>query len=299
MGIRNLLKFVDSAIVNGNHQDLVGLKLGIDTSCFIHKAVNYDDYIRYITLLKDLFAKCECQEFWVLDGKRPEAKKETCERRALEQEKRGSLKIDEEVMARVRDCLADRTVIQAPGEADAQLAYMANNGIIDAVVTEDSDLIVYGCSKIFFKLKPFGDCTVYERKRLDLKGLDFHVFRWACILAGCDYFPGGFKGLGLAKATVLLQKVKPEPPYNFAELRRVLNTLKGVDANFVRSFLLAEHTFLHQRVADLVSGEIKPLNNYTEYDEIFSVPIELVEPLESEMFIAMQDLSQCEMEIKV
>lgn len=39
--------------------------------------------------------------------------------------------------------------IVAPYEADAQLAYLALNNIVDAVVTEDSDLIVYGCPRVF------------------------------------------------------------------------------------------------------------------------------------------------------
>lgn len=34
-------------------------------------------------------------------------------------------------------------VIVAPYEADAQMAYLANTGYVDAVITEDSDLLVY------------------------------------------------------------------------------------------------------------------------------------------------------------
>lgn len=35
--------------------------------------------------------------------------------------------------------------IVAPYEADAQLAYLALTGDVDAVITEDSDLLPYGC----------------------------------------------------------------------------------------------------------------------------------------------------------
>jgi exonuclease-1 len=42
--------------------------------------------------------------------------------------------------------------VVAPYEADAQLAALANlgkeNGGIAAVITEDSDLLAYGCSKV-------------------------------------------------------------------------------------------------------------------------------------------------------
>jgi len=38
--------------------------------------------------------------------------------------------------------------IIAPYEADAQLAYLAKKKIIDIVITEDSDLILFGCPKV-------------------------------------------------------------------------------------------------------------------------------------------------------
>ena len=40
----------------------------------------------------------------------------------------------------------------SPYEADGQLAYFANQGYIDLIVTEDSDLVAYGASPILFKL---------------------------------------------------------------------------------------------------------------------------------------------------
>ena len=39
--------------------------------------------------------------------------------------------------------------IVAPYEADAQLAFL-NRFYVDAVITEDSDLIVFGCDKVIF-----------------------------------------------------------------------------------------------------------------------------------------------------
>lgn len=37
------------------------------------------------------------------------------------------------------------TIVDSPNEADAQLAYLAYKGLVDAIITEESDLIVYGC----------------------------------------------------------------------------------------------------------------------------------------------------------
>lgn len=46
--------------------------------------------------------------------------------------------------------MKDVNVIVAPYEADAQLAYLSQNKIVDVVVTQDSDLIVFGCEKVEF-----------------------------------------------------------------------------------------------------------------------------------------------------
>jgi len=48
--------------------------------------------------------------------------------------------------------------IVAPHEADAQLAFLNRQGIAQVVITEDSDLILFGCTqviiiKILLKIK--------------------------------------------------------------------------------------------------------------------------------------------------
>ena len=41
--------------------------------------------------------------------------------------------------------------VVAPYEADAQLAYLEKEGLVDGIITEDSDLIIYGCKKILYR----------------------------------------------------------------------------------------------------------------------------------------------------
>jgi len=43
--------------------------------------------------------------------------------------------------------------IIAPYEADAQLAYLCKIGIAQIVITEDSDLVLFGCDRV--NLPPF------------------------------------------------------------------------------------------------------------------------------------------------
>jgi len=38
--------------------------------------------------------------------------------------------------------------MQAPFEADAQLAYMALTGVVNYVISTDSDLLVYGTPRV-------------------------------------------------------------------------------------------------------------------------------------------------------
>jgi hypothetical protein len=44
-----------------------------------------------------------------------------------------------------------RTCVQAPGEAEAELAQLNRQGYIDAVLTDDSDALVFGASFIINK----------------------------------------------------------------------------------------------------------------------------------------------------
>ena len=58
--------------------------------------------------------------------------------------------------------------IVAPYEADAQMAYLAKRGVVDIVITEDSDLLVYGCPEVVFKLSRTGECDHIKMQDLPM-----------------------------------------------------------------------------------------------------------------------------------
>lgn len=60
--------------------------------------------------------------------------------------------------------LLDVEYIVAPYEADAQLAYLERKGIIDGILSEDSDLLVFGAQSLLTKLDQYGDCVEINRK---------------------------------------------------------------------------------------------------------------------------------------
>jgi flap endonuclease-1 len=82
--------------------------------------------------------------------------------------------------------------IQAPEEADSQCAYLAKNGFVDAVFTEDMDILTFGSPKIVRNLtshKVESTEIVLDDilKNLELNQDQFIDF---CILLGSDYSSG-------------------------------------------------------------------------------------------------------------
>lgn len=99
----------------------------------------------------------------------------------------------------------------APYEADAQLAYLYQKKEIDLVLTEDSDLLLFGANKCFFKmdltgkgleidLKDLPKCEIFKGNVEDQHDL----LLVCCILSGCDYLES-IKGVGFKKAVKLVQ----------------------------------------------------------------------------------------------
>ncbi len=95
--------------------------------------------------------------------------------------------------------------IVAPYEADAQMAYLYLNGTVSLVITEDSDLLAFGCGRVLFKLDTDGngdEIDVHNLAKLtDLSPVegDKDAFLRACILGGCDYLDS-IRGMGFKTA---------------------------------------------------------------------------------------------------
>ena len=107
--------------------------------------------------------------------------------------------------------------VVAPYEADAQMAFLERTGAVHAILTEDSDLLVFGCRNVLFKLD-HAQCTVVSISRADfasvtacdgvsLVGWTDAQFRTMAILSGCDYLPS-IPGIGLKTAAVYVRKHK-------------------------------------------------------------------------------------------
>lgn len=81
--------------------------------------------------------------------------------------------------------------IQAYGEAETLCAYLAVTGKVDAVVTEDTDVLAYGTPLMLafkdFKLNEEKVVGIHLPSLLEEMEMDIDEFRDLCILLSCDY----------------------------------------------------------------------------------------------------------------
>ncbi|MBI2148792.1 flap endonuclease-1 [Candidatus Woesearchaeota archaeon] len=176
--------------------------------------------------------------------------------------------------------------IQAPSEAEGQIAYMCKKKVIDFAASQDYDALLFGSPKLVRNLtlsqkrKVRGGKTVFtflELIELDkvLKELNLTHDQLVVlgILIGTDFNGGGVKGIGPKKALKLVQNYKSINQFDkmFAELnidfdwRKVYDIFvnlpfeekfdlkwKKVDEIAVRKLLVDEHDFNLERINSLL-----------------------------------------------
>ena len=143
----------------------------------------------------------------------------------------------------------DIPYVVAPYEADAQLVYLERRGLIHGILSDDSDLLVFGAKKLLTKLDQYGKCIEINRRdfcacrEISLTGWTDLEFRRMAIMSGCDYLDG-LPGVGLKTAYRMMRKTKsPERIVRMVQFQG-----KRVSENYLTQFYQAELTFLHQWV---------------------------------------------------
>lgn len=67
--------------------------------------------------------------------------------------------------------------IVAPYEADAQMAYLSKIGKVEAIITEDSDLLLYGVKRCLFKMDKLGNVDEIRTEDLgQVREIALHTF---------------------------------------------------------------------------------------------------------------------------
>ncbi|KAK0725323.1 hypothetical protein B0H67DRAFT_641765 [Lasiosphaeris hirsuta] len=284
MGISGLLPLLKSIQRPVDLKKYAGETLGIDGYGWLHRgaigcAVDLAQgkptrvYVHYIMHRVRLFKHFGVTPYFVFDGDYLPSKAETEASREKRREaskaaglallKAGkpsqayselqkAIDVTPEMARHVIEELKKENVpyIVAPYEADAQLVYLERQGLINGIVSEDSDLLVFGAKRLLTKMDKHGQCIEINRKdfcavrEISLTGWSDAEFRQMAIFGGCDYLDS-LGNVGLKTAYRLLRKYKtPE---------RVVKALQfegkhHIPDDYLKRFKQAELTFLYHRV---------------------------------------------------
>ena len=307
MGIQGLLKVFSSVQTDKHLNDYKNQTIAVDTYCWIHKAIyltaqalmtNSDpsSFIPIVLSYIESLLTYRIKPIMIFDGGKllSKAGEETCrentrylkQMKALELLNSGDCEAAYKKYAESVDVSPDLaylllkvikskyqlTCIISPYEADAQLAYLSKIGYVDAIITEDSDLLCFGAKKILYKLNTKGYLKEIQLKdwqnckEFDLKEFDFDQFLSLCIISGCDYLPS-LKSIGLKTAykefktcrniEVLFKKWKMNSKMDFSP---------EYEEKFYKAFL----TFKFQRVFCPIKRKLVNVNelNLEKFEEI-------------------------------
>ncbi len=186
------------------------------------------------------------------------------------------------------------SVVEAPGEGEAQCAWLARRGVVDAVVTRDADALLYGAPVVVNNLAV--KQKVAERlvlmDELARLGITHPQLVDLAILVGTDFHPG-VPGIGPRTALKLLKAhgriedvaaatpgrdwsgigitstKQPFSPFVDGARARFLEPdvdesadaieWRTADAGAVRQFLLEHHSFSPDLVEKALSGLAKAM----------------------------------------
>ncbi|XVF40239.1 hypothetical protein PTKIN_Ptkin01aG0096100 [Pterospermum kingtungense] len=296
MGIQGLLPLLKSIMVPIHIKDLEGCSVAIDTYSWLHKGalscstelckgLPTTRHIEYCMHRVNLLRHYGVKPVLVFDGgllpmkieqenKRARTRKENLTR-AIEHESCGNSSAAYECYQKAVDIspsIAHELImvlkqenicfVVAPYEADAQMTFLAISKQVDAVITEDSDLIPFGCPRIIFKMDKFGQGVEFkssmlqQNKELSFAGLTKQMLLEMCILSGCDYLQS-LSGMGLRRAHALIKKFKS---YDMV-IKHLRYSTVSVPPLYEESFKKAILTFQHQRVYDPITEDIIHLSD--------------------------------------
>ena len=189
--------------------------------------------------------------------------------------------------------------VYSPHEADSQLARLVLDGVAEAVITEDSDVLVYSAAAhvvfpILFKLdRKTGNCdrikmdwllsltseeaarpitstntleVIFRRlaaRQTKRKGFGVRLFVQGCILAGCDYRKN-IEGIGTTNAFKLVRDNAFRN--DSVRFRKILESLpkkvkQNIDINEYEEILAKSEAIFFYHPVLHTDGNIKPLLN--------------------------------------
>lgn len=301
MGIQGLLPQLKPIQNPVSLQRYGGQTLGIDGYAWLHRAAcscSYElvmglptaKYLQFFIKKFSMLKSFKIEPYLIFDGDSIVVKKETeikrrekrienkniAERLWQSGEKKNAMDYFQkcvDVTPEMAKCIIDYCKVNgiqyvvAPFEADAQMVYLEKKGIIHGIISEDSDLLIFGCNRLITKLNDYGECIEICRddftnlpRKFPLSQLSEEEIRTMVCLSGCDY-TNGVPKIGLITAIKLVKR--------FRTVERVLLHIQRegkfkIPEEFLEEYQLANFAFQYQRVFCPVKRRIVPLNDIPE-----------------------------------
>ena len=229
MGIRYLNRFLKEnalpSIKLTNLAELSGKKIAVDISIYLYRFAGDNILIENMYLMLSTFRHYNIIPIFIFDGKPPPEKKGLLQKRKEDkqdaEEEYNKLKqllelnadmdeADKQELIYNMDMLKKKflsiskndiesvkrliraygsTYYDAPGEADELCAMLTMKGKVWACLSEDMDMIVYGCPRVIRYLSLLNHTAViYDVKGiLNNLGISQKELREICVLSGTDY----------------------------------------------------------------------------------------------------------------
>ncbi|KAL1117366.1 hypothetical protein AAG570_004692 [Ranatra chinensis] len=210
MGVKELWSILSPVCDKKSLWELEGKTLAIDLSCWVCDSSHFagsqpNTYLRNLFFRTTYLLQLGAKPLFVLEGKAPQLKYKTIRRR-LNNDKgegqqtngkegkviRSRLSALQKQCVELLSCLGVRC-ITAPGEAEAFCAHLNMKGLACGVVTQDSDVFLYGGTEVYrnFQLSPGYCCDVYRTATIEERlGLTRERMVALSLLLGCDYSEG-------------------------------------------------------------------------------------------------------------
>ena len=227
MGIKFLNKYIrtncPNAIKKIHFGELQWKKIAVDVSIYLYKFKSESSLMEQMYLMINLFRYYNIIPIFIFDGKPPDEKRDLINHRKelrkeakvnyellkeqydiaeteqeknelfnkMENEKKKSIRITQNDIQNVKDLMTALgvTYYDAPGEADELCAYLTHKKIVYGCLSEDMDMFVYGCNRVFRYLSLFNRTCIYYNLSDILKSLNLTLdeFKMLCIISGTDY----------------------------------------------------------------------------------------------------------------
>nr|XP_036220026.1 flap endonuclease GEN isoform X2 [Bactrocera oleae] len=248
MGVKDLWSVLTPHAERKPLCELRGKKVAIDLAGWICESLNVVDYFVHPRQhLKNLFFRT-CYLIWedvtpvfILEGQAPKLKSQIISKRSQQQFRgakpkqnkleKQSTETKEKDKGRTRfnhvlkqcETLLQSMGIQcfqAPGEAEAYCAFLNKKGLVDGVISQDSDCFAYGAIRVYRNFSVStqgaqaaqgGAVDIYDMQQIKGK-MDFGQNKTIvmALLCGCDYCPDGIGGIGRDGVLKLFNKYKEQ-----------------------------------------------------------------------------------------